>query len=93
MYYLNGKNVWQYKHAIAIYFANFLYFVSINFRESVIKLVGIRKAFANCKKNFENWTGGKHSQRMWKFTNFTKGFAPQKFILLRYAPFSLALVE
>ena len=52
MYYLNGKNVWQYKHAIAIYFANFLYFVSINVRESVIKLVGIRKAFANCRKKY-----------------------------------------
>ena len=28
-----------------------------------------------------------------KFTNFVKVFAPQKFIPLRYSPFSLAPVE
>ena len=52
MYYLNGKIFWQYKHVIAIRFAKFLYFVSINFRESVVKLVAIRKAFANCKRKY-----------------------------------------
>ena len=52
MYYLNRTNFWQYKHAIAILFTAFLCFVSINFRESVIKLVAIRKAFANCKRKY-----------------------------------------
>ena len=52
MYYLNGKNFWQYKHAIAIPFAKNLCFVSINFRGTVIKLVAIRKAFANCKRKY-----------------------------------------
>ena len=33
-------------------FAKFLYFVSINVRESVIKLVALRKGFANCKSKY-----------------------------------------
>ena len=52
MHYENGENVWQYNHAIVIPFAKFLYFVSINFRESVMKLVAIKKAFANCKRKY-----------------------------------------
>ena len=52
MHYENGKNVWQYKHEIVIPFAKFLFFVGINFRESVMKLVAIRKAFANCKRKY-----------------------------------------
>ena len=39
---LNGKTFWQSKHAMAIPFAKFLYFVNINFRESVNRLAAIR---------------------------------------------------
>ena len=60
MYYLNGKNVGNRSMQLAIlyfytfytFYTKFLYFVSINFRESVIKLVAIRKAFANCKRKY-----------------------------------------
>ena len=43
---------WNKFLTIAILFEKILCFVSINFQESVIKLVAIRKAFANCKRKY-----------------------------------------
>ena len=86
------EKLWAIETCTAIPFAKFLYFVSINFQESVIKLAVARKTFANCKVKCSGKIVKIEGETSTKNLKIYK-FCPTKIYSFNNAPLSLAPVE